>query len=206
MTIIQIFRKWVISSVLFGCGVLLAACAGSSTPSGPTENQAQTTQLKAKGDSAAKIAQAVLLTRVMQAVQQGGAAHAVAYCNLNASTLTDSLPGLSGYRIQRISDKYRNPANRPKTTGERTLLENYSRNKAAKLSLRDTVLYEGKKAVYYKPILIGMPTCLKCHGNPDSDIDAQTFAVLREKYPKDRATGYQTGDFRGLWKISFQKN
>lgn len=206
MTITQILRKWVISSVLLGCGVLLVACAGGNTPSGQAENQAQTMQLKAKGDSLAKIAQAVLLSRVMQAVQQGGPAHAVAYCNLNASALTDSLSGLSGYRIQRISGKNRNPANRPKTKGEQTLLENYSRNKAAQLPLRDTVLYEGKKSVYYKPILIGMPACLKCHGNPDSDIDAKTLAVLREQYPKDGATGYKTGDFRGLWKISFQKN
>lgn len=46
----------------------------------------------------------------------------------------------------------------------------------------------------------GMPTCLKCHGGAE-DIAGGTRAVLAEKYPRDRATGYQLGDLRGMWKI-----
>ncbi len=50
-----------------------------------------------------------------------------------------------------------------------------------------------------------MPACLKCHGLPGKDIDANTLALLQKKYPEDKATGYKLGDLRGAWKISFSK-
>ena len=63
-----------------------------------------------------------------------------------------------------------------------------------------------QKLVYYKPIKIGMPACLKCHGSSETEINAVTFEKLNTLYPHDLATGYKLKDFRGLWKIEFVKN
>jgi hypothetical protein len=62
---------------------------------------------------------------------------------------------------------------------------------------------ENRKIVYYKPIRIAMPACLKCHGSAEKDIDPKTLAIIRQKYPDDLATNYKEGDLRGLWKITF---
>ena len=60
--------------------------------------------------------------------------------------------------------------------------------------------------VYYKPIRIALPACLKCHGEPISDIDVATSEKIQNLYPADLATGYKLNDFRGLWKIEFPVN
>jgi cytochrome c553 len=66
-------------------------------------------------------------------------------------------------------------------------------------------LQNGNDLVYYKPIRTGMPACLKCHGNTETDINAATKAKLNELYPNDLATGYKLNDFRGLWKVEFKR-
>ena len=50
-----------------------------------------------------------------------------------------------------------------------------------------------------------MEACLKCHGNPDTQITEGTLAKIKELYPNDMATGYKLKDFRGAWKITFKK-
>jgi len=57
--------------------------------------------------------------------------------------------------------------------------------------------------VYYKPITIAMPSCLKCHGSSGKEIDTKTLEIIRKNYPEDQATGYKEGDLRGMWKITF---
>ena len=43
--------------------------------------------------------------------------------------------------------------------------------------------------------------CLTCHG---SDIDANIAEALAERYPADEATGFATGDLRGVFRVEFQ--
>jgi hypothetical protein len=63
---------------------------------------------------------------------------------------------------------------------------------------------ENGNLIYYKPIRIGMPTCLKCHGN-EQELDQAAFQKIKTLYPEDKAINYSMGDLRGMWKISFQK-
>lgn len=58
---------------------------------------------------------------------------------------------------------------------------------------------------YYKPILIAMPTCVKCHGGK-SDITESTQNSITQKYPGDKAVNYKMGDLRGMWKIKLMTN
>jgi hypothetical protein len=94
--------------------------------------------------------------------------------------------------------KYRNEANVP-TDFEVKLLEHLEKMSA---NIKDTLIVSLGKATYYKPILIGMPTCLKCHGS-EKEIDSKTLEIINDRYPNDLAKGYKMGDFRGAWKIEF---
>jgi hypothetical protein len=43
--------------------------------------------------------------------------------------------------------------------------------------------------------------CLNCHGQPGTDISAETQKALAELYPNDLAIGHKIGDLRGMWSI-----
>ena len=144
--------------------------------------------------------QAVLLSNVGKAIQTGGTEYAVEFCNLEASSIVDSLNGVFGCNISRVSAQNRNPLNALSTVQEKLMWELFANEQLA-----DTVLQSGNDLVYYKPIRTGMPACLKCHGNPETDINAATKQKLEQLYPNDLATSYQLNDFRGLWKVEFKR-
>lgn len=141
-------------------------------------------------------AQAELLKNVAKAMQAGGPPHAVDFCNVHASGIFDSLSQEFNVAISRVSDKNRNPI-QAASEDEKKLLAFFDRNRKRKDTLLD--------GTYYKPIVLGMPTCLKCHGKPGSDIDNPTLAILNERYPNDLAKDYAIGDMRGMWKIELEK-
>jgi len=150
-------------------------------------------------------AQGVLLSNVSSAMQKDGPGYAVKFCNLEASSLIDSLSKANNCIISRVSAKNRNPGNALKNSREKQLWNIY----AARLengNSSDTLIQEGKNLVYYKPIKTAMPACLKCHGTPGEDIQPATHEAIRELYPNDKATGYDLNEFRGLWKIEFDSN
>ena len=143
--------------------------------------------------------QAVLLSNVGKAIQTGGPEYAVEFCNLEASSIVDSLNGVYDCEISRVSAKNRNPQNALNSEQEKQMWQLF-----AEEQLADTVLQSGHGLVYYKPIRTGMPACLKCHGSTETDINAATKQKLEELYPNDLATGYKLNDFRGLWKVEFK--
>lgn len=61
---------------------------------------------------------------------------------------------------------------------------------------------DGSRA-FLAPIVLGNPLCLQCHGAPGKDITAETLAAIQKLYPDDKATGFQPGDLRGLWRVTF---
>lgn len=153
------------------------------------------------GDSLAMLAQATLLKNVSEAIQAGGTVHAIDFCHTKAGFLTDSIGTATGYSIQRITDKPRNPGN--SLMAAETELFSQIREDLLNQKAEPHYLLEDDMGgvVFYKPIVLGMPTCLKCHGQPGVDIDSATIEKLAERYPNDAATGYSLGQLRGLWKI-----
>lgn len=151
-----------------------------------------------KGNEISDLTQGVLLANVAKAMQEGGPTHALEFCNLNATSIVDSLNAAYDCEIFRVSAKNRNPENNLKTKTDNNLWLMFEKGE-----LKDTVIFTNKKLIYYKPINTAMPACLKCHGQPGSDIDITTLDKLQKLYPKDLATGYKLNDFRGLWKIEF---
>lgn len=151
-----------------------------------------------KGNEISNLTQGVLLANVAEAMQEGGPVHALEFCNLNASSIVDSLNAVHDCEIFRVSAKNRNSGNNLKTKTDNKLWLIFEKGE-----LNDTVIFTNKKLIYYKPIKTAMPACLKCHGQPNSDIDKATLSKLQKLYPEDLATGYKLNDFRGLWKIEF---
>lgn len=157
-----------------------------------------------KGDKISNMAQGILLANVGKAIKNGGIEYAVQFCNLQASSIIDSLNRANNAIISRISIKNRNPQNNLKDDLEKQLWAAFAEQ--FKLgTANDTVIRLNNKLVFYKPIKTAMPTCLKCHGNPEFDIEPATLVNIQNLYPNDLATGYKLNDFRGLWKIEFSE-
>lgn len=147
------------------------------------------------GDSISSVAQNELLRNVGREMKLGGPKHAINFCNIHASNIMDSLSSIYGTSISRISQQPRNQYNEAKAFEAEImhLLLNSASN--------DT--FVEKTNTYYKNIFLGMETCLKCHGN-SNQIHPETQTIITEKYPNDKATGYELGDHRGAWKIVFR--
>lgn len=146
------------------------------------------------------------MTSVLNEVKTKGAAEAVSYCNINASHLMDSTSVLMHTEVKRLSDRSRNPENSLKTDNDFTvwidLKDILNDPKFEKKHLIDEE--QGGAVYYYKAITIGMPTCLACHGKKGSEINEETVAKIASLYPEDKATGYEMGQFRGMWKIKLR--
>jgi hypothetical protein len=187
--------------------VLSVACNRSapvvSEPDPETANR-----IMAVGDEYSARLIAELFQELNDALEFGGPAYAVDVCHLKAIPLTDSIgtAEIHSYDIKRTSSRFRNPENAPDEF-ERMAIGHYSdviengdeppARYIQKIQESDKVYY-----YYYKPIMVG-GICLNCHGDP-KNIDPFVYATIREHYPDDRATGYASGDFRGLIRIKIQ--
>lgn len=181
--------KFLVVSTLF----FLVACSSKI-------DSASYTEFQGKGNKVSMNAQVTLLKNVGASIKKGGPEYAVEFCNLEASGIIDSLNEQYSCTISRISEKNRNVNASLKTKMEKDLWHIFNQG-----NLADTLIINKNDLVFYKPIKIGMPACLKCHGDKASDINTATLQKLQTLYPKDLATGYALGDFRGLWKIEFKR-
>ena len=137
------------------------------------------------------------------AIERGGIEEAVTYCNVHALSLTDSIGKRYTATVKRVTDKPRNPANAA-TDAELAQLEQW-RKLLAEGDQRVVTVDETPEARnFYMPIKIES-LCLNCHGVPGETLSPENQALIAAKYPNDLATGYQLGDLRGLWHISFKK-
>lgn len=175
--------------------LLLVGCK-EKTPT--TISETEIASLSKLGDSIATEVQNTLLKNVSNAIEKGGTDYAVEYCNLKALPLTDSISQKHQVKIQRLSNKNRNPNNAIETAIDQKAWKHIQSQKSSTI-LQD---HQGK-VYYYKPIVAAMPTCIKCHGTTE-DISENTQKIIAQQYPNDKATGYKTGDLRGMWKIEWK--
>lgn len=155
----------------------------------------------ALGDSISVAAQQALMKQLMMAMEAGGPEHAVIFCSERAIPITDSLSNTYQCEIQRVALRNRNPNNA--LTGEdKKVFDEYAEaiDKGTPLQPQ---LIEGQQAMlFYKPIVLGMPACLKCHGKAD-ELDPNALAAIQSRYPEDKAVDFSSGELRGMWKITF---
>ena len=192
----KIFKLNIVVTILVI--LFITACNPKQQKTYESADTIDTASYLQQGDSISATVQKVLLTNVMQAMKAGGPGYAVTFCNEQAMPLTDSLAKSHNCLIQRVSDKYRNPANKLSVQDQEVWTKMASAATAYTISGSETGLI-----VFYKPIKIAMPACLTCHGTSGKELDPKTLEIIKQKYPDDLATGYKEGDLRGMWKITF---
>lgn len=182
--------------------LLLSSCGSGTSSSAPRLTEAEKAGYLAKGKEVAAASFDAMSSRLMQAMAEGGVAHAVSYCNTAAMPLVDSLSAAYGAQIRRTSRKIRNPADSP-TQAEQLALNHYDALAAGKSDLKPSVVQlEDGKVAFYAPIIV-KPACLACHGQLGTTLQESTYATIQSLYPKDAAIGYAVGDLRGVWSITF---
>lgn len=180
---------------------LVAALTGCAGDEGVTP--AEQAAVVEEGDAAAGALMGALQGHLMAAMQEGGPAHAVRFCAEEALPVTDSVASAlgEGFEIKRVSFRHRNPKNAP-DAAEAEALRHFESALAETGSVPETWVQRTATGElrYYRSITIA-PPCLACHADP-AELDPAVRAALEEAYPEDLATGYETGDFRGLLRVT----
>jgi cytochrome c553 len=140
---------------------------------------------------------------LMGAIQKKGTVEALAFCNVQAMPLTDSMATKFNATIKRVSDRNRNPNNKANAE-ELVYIEQFKKQLADKKEPKAVVLDKREKVQFYYPISTNT-MCLQCHGKPENIKPEVKFKILN-LYPKDLAFGYGENEVRGIWSITFKKN
>lgn len=191
--------------------MLIVAACGSGEETDKTSSEKETFSLTEEqekyyletGNKITSAVFSVLSGELMGAMQADGVQGAMAYCNLQAYPLTDSLSNEFDAHIIRLAERYRNPDNRLQTDMDRKVFEEYDNMDAERLPTAERVKLAGDKSViFYKPIPL-QPQCMACHG-PKSAIGEENLAYIRELYPDDKAINFAPGDLRGMWRVEMK--
>jgi hypothetical protein len=142
---------------------------------------------------------ALLSKNLAEAIAKDGVPGAIGFCSEKALPLTASVDA----NLRRVSHKARNPKNKADATELEILNAYRAAMKAGKAPEPQFRKHADGSETFFAPIVLANPLCLKCHGTPGTDIDAQTLAALRRLYPQDEATGFKLGELRGLWRVDF---
>lgn len=124
---------------------------------------------------------------------------AMGFCAGKAESITQEINAKlpKGVSVRRTALKTRSEKNAPDATDIKVMEAYNAKAKEGKLDPKDIQVVEVNGMVrVYKPLLI-KPVCMKCHGNVDK-ISDEIKAVITKVYPKDMATGFKEGDFRGV--------
>ncbi len=156
-----------------------------------------------KGMDYALSTKAVLGKNLMGTIQKNGTLAALQFCNIRAYSLTDSMATVHQATIKRVSDKPRNIINMANEE-ELGYIDTYKKTVSEGKDVTPIVVQKNDKVNFYYPIITNA-MCLQCHGKPDKEIKPEILAALKELYPKDMAQGYDVGQVRGVWSISFKK-
>lgn len=195
--------------ILAGVALGAASCTYRTPEEGEAKadkkenTQGEKDYLSIGNDIVAKVGGGLSAT-LQQKIKDEGIIEALDYCNIHALPITDSLAKANQAVVKRTSLKFRNAANSP-TNKEQEILTKWKIdfNKGIKPEAFIQLNNDGTVSTFH-PIFIG-ELCLKCHGVPGVDIDDDVFAELETRYPKDQATDYNLGDFRGMFVVTMSK-
>jgi len=139
------------------------------------------------------------------AMKSGGPEAAIKVCSERAPVMTGEISRSKGWKVTRVGTRVRNPMlGMPDIWEQKVLTQFQARldEGEALLQMSHAELVTEPDGQYFRFMkAIGVkPQCLVCHGS-DSDIPQAVQAVLRERYPHDKARDYKVGDLRGAVSI-----
>ena len=162
-------------------------------------------QRRAEAQEAAMSLMQELGRELKGAMQSGGPEAAVSVCTERAPAITARISRERGWRVTRVSSRYRNPLLGMPDTWEAETLDRFRERHAEGESYegmsRGERVTQGGEAYYrYMQAIPTQGLCVACHG-PRDELAPGVQAMLSERYPHDRATGFAVGDLRGAFSI-----
>jgi len=156
----------------------------------------------------AKTLMGTLEGRLLEAMAKGGPVAAISVCEEEALALTEAVRTRKEIAyLKRVGVRVRNPANAA-DPAEARALEHFLRNGGGEGAYPsdwvDTVLLpDGSEQIRYYKAIPTQARCLACHG-PEGQMPAAIRGAIDERYPADRARGFEEGELRGLLVIGLE--
>jgi hypothetical protein len=141
-----------------------------------------------------------LLWELNAGLEQGGPTLAIKSCHIDSTRVSQRIGRELGVAAGRTSDRLRNPTNAPRAWAA-PLVKEYAGRQAREVD--GVVVDLGDKVGVMRPIA-QRPICKACHGRPDTFATA-VKAELKERYPVDRAVGFEDGQIRGWFWVEVRK-
>jgi hypothetical protein len=184
--------------------VLTMLLAATPVPPVPetTARVAPSDPALARAHQAAAALTSELLGRLRKELDAGGPAKAITVCSEIAPAIAARF-SRDGLTVCRVGTRVRNPANAPDPF-EAAVLARWQEAIGRDVAPHEEDAWVEAGGVrtlrVIRPIMTGT-LCLACHGQVSS-LDPAVRAVLAERYPADRATGYRAGDLRGAVSVT----
>jgi hypothetical protein len=175
--------------------------AGARTDAVPADTAVDSAAV-ARARSAANGLGQELQAKLFAALDSSGPAVAVTYCADSAQAWT-ARHAQAGVYVRRVSQRVRNPANRPDSIEAGELVRLDSLHRAGALPgeiVRARVGEGGERFVDYMRPIVVQERCLACHGQR-GQMAPEVRDLLAARYPADEATGYSAGDLRGMLTV-----
>jgi hypothetical protein len=144
--------------------------------------------------------QDAMLAELSRDMEQGGPALAVRTCHLDTTSAANRVAKQEGIQAGRTSDRLRVPTNMPKAWAA-PIVAQYAGKRAA--DVEGFAVDLGDRIGVLRP-MAERPLCAGCHGDPEK-LDARVRRELEDRYPKDRALNFTTGEVRGWFWVEVPK-
>jgi hypothetical protein len=182
--------------------VLLAGLLAAPVVAGP-EEEADRYREEARAVTGELAGQ--LMSRLQAAIAEGGPANGISVCRDQAPAIKTALSLERGWEVSRVGTRIRNSLLGTPDAWERAVLAEFQRRHEEGESFGDMeraeVVTEGDERYFRYMRPIGTQgICLNCHGER-GQMNEAVRAQLDERYPHDRAVGYEVGDLRGAFTV-----
>ncbi|GFD83015.1 hypothetical protein KUL118_58770 [Tenacibaculum sp. KUL118] len=154
----------------------------------------------------AKALGGALKSRLKQAIQSGGLEAGVEECKLAAEPIAEGL-SQNGWAVGRTALKVRNPNNAPDEWEREQLALFASLLEKTKLEDKqpstpiDTYKYDSDSGEFrYMMAIQQGQVCMACHG---AQVSPSVKETILKHYPEDEATGFELGELRGAFTLTY---
>jgi hypothetical protein len=195
-------KTFLTALALFSVLILLAQCSSEKKDGELTSSEES--KFLEQGKSIASATFTALSGKLTAAIEEKGISGAVEYCNIAAMPLVDSLSKANNATIRRTSLRVRNPENAP-NNWERGILADFETKMQNGEEPKPVVKLVDERTVAFAAPIKTLPLCVKCHGEIGTGIVASDYLTIKKLYPEDEAIGFQEGQLRGMWSITFQR-